>query len=298
MTTRYRQIEVQRISPLQGATVSGVDLRQLSRDASAEIQRALVEHKILVFRDQGLSGEEFAGFTRLFGPASAEDIVPIDGNPSTVGAIHIRENERQKINFWHMDHSFRADPAPVLALHAKSLPSCGGDTLFASLESAYDGLSDRTKAQIEGLVAVHQMTPTQNTARRHSEAEIERMLQVKVRHPLVGFNPENGRRFLFVNMPQYCRYIEGVAQSESDALLDKLYRHAQRPEFHIRVTWEPETLVVWENSHCLHYPVADYFPESRKLYRVAIKGQPILPVPGVAFTSEAAQSAPTTETAP
>ena len=103
----------------------------------------------------------------------------------------------------------------------------------------------------------------------------EELAASEVRHPVVGYNPANGRRFLFVNMPQYCRRIDGTEAGESDALLDKLYRHAQRPEFSIRIVWQPGTLVVWENSHCLHYPVADYFPQERKLLRVAIKGEEI-----------------------
>ncbi len=69
--------------------------------------------------------------------------------------------------------------------------------------------------------------------------------------------------------------IARVDPGESDALLDKLYRHAQRPEFSIRIVWQFSTLVVWENSHCLHYPVADYFPRERKLPRVAIEGEEI-----------------------
>jgi len=44
----------------------------------------------------------------------------------------------------------------------------------------------------------------------------------------------------------------------------------------------PGTLVAWENNHCLHYPVADYFPHERKLLRIAITGEPIHAVPEAA----------------
>ena len=92
-----------------------------------------------------------------------------------------------------------------------------------------------------------------------------------VRHPLVGLNPANGRKFLFVNIPIYCRSIAEMPTAEGDALLAKLYAHVQRPEFHFRLVWRPKTLIVWENVHCLHYPVADYFPNERKLWRVVIE---------------------------
>jgi hypothetical protein len=28
---------------------------------------------------------------------------------------------------------------------------------------------------------------------------------------------------------------------------------------------------VWENTHCLHYPVSDYFPNERMMWRLATR---------------------------
>jgi taurine dioxygenase len=275
----YEHIESRPITPRQGLEISGVDLKHLSDAQATDIKQALVDRKIIVFRDQDMSPEQYASFMTLFGDPVVEDLAPVDDNPPNVGVIHIRPNEQQKINFWHMDHSFRATPSPKLSLYAKILPKCGGDTLFASLESAYDGLSDRTKGMVDGLWAIHKVTPTQNSKRRYTKEQFEKLAASEVRHPVVGYNPANGRKFLFVNMPQYCRHIDGMEAGESEALLDKLYRHVQRPEFSFRLVWRPNTLVVWENSHCLHYPVADYFPSERKLLRVAIQGEAIEAVP-------------------
>ena len=266
-------IGVHPITPNVGAEISGVELTRV-RDVQADALRtALVDRKALVFRDQDISTAQFAEFMRIFGETVKEDMVAEDGDPPEVGAIHIQRDERQRINFWHMDHSFRDLPSPVLSLYADILPPSGGDTLFASLEAAYEGLSGRMKARIEGLHALHKVTQTQNTKRRHTQEEIDALDSApKVRHPLVGLNPANGRRFLFVNIPIYCRSIAEMPTEEGDALLAKLYAHVQRPEFHFRVVWRPKTLIVWENVHCLHYPVADYFPHERKLWRVVIKG--------------------------
>ena len=64
-----------------------------------------------------------------------------------------------------------------------------------------------------------------------------------------------------------------MQNSEGNQLLARLYHHAQRPEYSFRLTWEKNTIVVWENDHYLHYPVSDYYPHERKLSRVAIKGE-------------------------
>jgi taurine dioxygenase len=162
-------------------------------------------------------------------------------------------------------------PTRVLSLYAKILPPVGGDTLFASLEAAYDGLSDELKERIEGLHCYHRVTTTQNTKRRYTKEQAEAMENAPpIVHPLVPRNPDNGRRYLFVNVPIYCRGIVELPAAEGDALLRQLYRHVQRPEFHFRLTWRPNTVVVWENNHTLHYPVSDYFPHERKLWRGVI----------------------------
>lgn len=266
-------VEVHPITPNVGAEISGVDLTRVSGDQAEALRAALIDRKALVFRDPGISTAQFAAFMQIFGETVKEDLVVEDGNPPEVGAIHIRPDERQRINFWHMDHSFREVPSPILSLYADILPPHGGDTLFTSLEAAYDGLPDRIKARIEGLHTLHKVTQTQNTKRRHTEEEINALESAPtVRHPLVGLNPANGRKFLFVNIPIYCRSIAEMPTEDGDALLAKLYAHVQRPEFHFRLVWRPKTLIVWENVHCLHYPVADYFPNERRLWRVVVKG--------------------------
>lgn len=260
------------IVPALGAEISGIDLRQPGLAAQAELREALADRKVLVFRDQDLSPRQYADFLRIFGMPVKEDMVVDADHPPEVGAIHTRPNEQQQINFWHMDHSFRELPTRVLSLYAKLLPPVGGDTLFASLAAAYDALPDELKERIEGLHCHHRVTVTQNTKRRYTPEEAAAMENAPpIVHPLVAHDPGNGRRYLFVNVPIYCRGIVELPTAEGDELLRELYRHTQRPEFQFRLTWRPDTVVVWENNHTLHYPVSDYFPHERKLWRGVIE---------------------------
>jgi taurine dioxygenase len=271
-TKTFSHFDARPIVPALGAEISGIDLRQTGLAAQEEIKAALADRKVLVFRDQDLSPHQYADFLRIFGTPVKEDIVVDADHPPEVGAIHTRPDEQQQINYWHMDHSFRELPTRVLSLYAKLLPPVGGDTLFASLAAAYDALSDEMKERIDGLHCTHRVTPTQNTKRRYTKEQAEAMENAPpVVHPLVPRDPGNGRRYLFVNVPIYCRSIVELPTPEGDELLRELYRHTQRPEFHFRLTWQPNTVVVWENNHTLHYPVSDYFPHERKLWRGVIQ---------------------------
>ena len=267
----FAHFDARPIVPALGAEISAIDLRRPSAEAQAEIREALADRKVLVFRDQALSPDQYAAFLKIFGTPVKEDMAVDENHPPEVGAIHTQPNEQQQINFWHMDHSFREVPTRVLSLYATILPPVGGDMLFASLQAAYDALPDELKERIEGLHCYHTQTPTQNTKRRYTKEQVEALANAPpVVHPLVARDPGNGRRYLFVNVPIYCRGIVELPTPDGDALLRELYRHVARPEFHFRLTWRPNTVVVWENNHTLHYPVSDYFPHERKLWRGVI----------------------------
>jgi taurine dioxygenase len=180
-------VAIHPITPNVGAEISDVDLARVNNEQATALRAALIDRKALVFRDPRITTAQFATFMQVFGETVNEDLVIEDGNPPEVGAIHIRPNERQRINFWHMDHSFRDQPSPVLSLYADILPPQGGDTLFTSLEAAYEGLSERMKVRIQGLHTLHKVTQTQNTKRRHTKEEIDALDSAPtVRHPLVA----------------------------------------------------------------------------------------------------------------
>ena len=269
---RTQPMNIRPITPNIGAEIVGADLKQLADAEQAQLRAALVERKVLVFRDQELSSREYIDSVAIFGQPTIDDLVPHEGHPPELAILHIRPSERQTINFWHMDYSFRELPTPILSLYAREIPACGGDTLFTNLEAAYDALDDDLKQRIDGLSTNHKVTDTQNAAKRFTPDEFRAMVEGEpIRHPLVCRNPDNNRKYLFVNVPIYCRSIAEMQNDEGDALLSSLYQHVQRPEFHMRLTWQENTVAVWENTHCLHYPVADYFPHQRLMWRVATK---------------------------
>ena len=53
---------------------------------------------------------------------------------------------------WHSDMTFRQHPPSVTVLRGITIPEVGGDTLFASMTAAYEGLSDGMQRYLDGLV--------------------------------------------------------------------------------------------------------------------------------------------------
>ena len=71
-------------------------------------------------------------------------------------------------------------------------------------------------------------------------------------HPVVRIHPESGRRSIFVN-PHFTLRIDELAEDESRAILELLFRQALVPEYQLRVSWQPDTVVVWDNRAVQHY---------------------------------------------
>lgn len=64
----YETITVDRLTPVIGAEICGVDLaRPLGNRTIDELHRALAENLVIFFRDQHLTPEQHLAFGRLFG---------------------------------------------------------------------------------------------------------------------------------------------------------------------------------------------------------------------------------------
>jgi taurine dioxygenase len=273
-------LTVTRVGAYLGAEISGVDLRQPISDAVRDaIEDALVEHELIIFRDQDISSEHLIGFGRRFGELTVHPFAPHDENVSVL--IKFRNDETNppfRTDVWHSDETFRKEPPKATMLVAKEVPAIGGDTMFASMSAAFDGLSDRMQQFISGLEAIHDFKPFREL---FGESEEDRknvmrweLLYPPVTHPVVRVHPVSGRKVLFVN-PQFTVAIKNMDERESKALLDILFQQAQIPEYQFRHHWASHTLIMWDNRSTQHYAVNDYFPQRRYMERVTIKGGPV-----------------------
>ncbi|MCB1693224.1 MAG: TauD/TfdA family dioxygenase, partial [Pseudomonadales bacterium] len=139
-----------------GAEISGIDLcATLTEGDVAAIRDALLEYEVIFFRDQPMSPANHAALADIFGKPQRHEAYPhVEGFPQ----ITILENDEanpSKIEMWHRDMTFRAHPPIGSILHGVVIPERGGDTLFASMSAAYEGLSDSMQRFLSDLVGIH-----------------------------------------------------------------------------------------------------------------------------------------------
>ena len=259
-----------------GAEIEGINLTQsLCQDDYKQIRKLLIEHEVIFFRNQDISPAQQKDLAHSFGPLQTHPAYEtVEGFPE----ITILESTAQKptkIEAWHSDMTFRQHPPLASVLRSKITPERGGDTLWASMTTAYERLSEKMKHFLDGLYAVHDFRHGFKESLEESGGA-ERLAQAvndnpPVEHPVIQIHPESGKKVIFVNS-LFTTHIVGITRAESRAILDFLFEHIKMPEFTCRFSWEPNCIALWDNRSTQHKPINDYFPAHRKLHRITIYG--------------------------
>jgi taurine dioxygenase len=271
------------IAPLSehtGAEVNGVDLtRPVDAALRARLNRAFVEHSVLVFRDQRLSPPQLLAAVQLFG-----EVFPQHNTRFALPEcpeIHYISNQdfypdgKRYIpgEGYHTDHSNAVEPPKATVLHAVELPDRGGDTQFVNMHRAYDDLPAAMRQRIDLMRAVHvyQSRFSERKLMALSE-EARAAVPDGVWHPLVRTHPESGRKSIYLN-PIRTEGIDGMEEAAALALLDELLAHATQPQYEYRHQWRTGDMVMWDNRCLLHKANGDYdMGQVRYLYRIMLKG--------------------------
>lgn len=157
----YDTIGVEKLTPIIGAEISGADIARLVSDDSRsnrqmdEIHRALAENLVIFFRDQHITPQQHLAFGRKFGELHVHPAAPNEGDPALMKIYADKASPRANGEGWHSDVSCDVEPPMGSILYIRQCPPRGGDTLFANMYAAYEALSDRMKAYLDGLIALH-----------------------------------------------------------------------------------------------------------------------------------------------
>jgi taurine dioxygenase len=267
----FDSITVKPLGVTIGAEIEGVDLGDGSDELFAEIHRAWLEYKVVFFRDQSITAEQQIAFGRRFGKLEEHPFLVANEGHEEVVRFEKGVDLSGYENLWHSDVSWREVPALGSVLRAIEVPDIGGDTLFADMTAAYDGLPDEVKEQIGSLVAVHDFTHSFGKTMDAKELAAKQREFPAVRHPVVRTHPETGRKILYVNAI-FTSHIEGLEPQQSTHLLDLLYRQATVPEYQCRFHWRAGSVALWDNRAVQHYAASDYWPKRRVMERVAMTG--------------------------
>ncbi|WP_051687967.1 TauD/TfdA dioxygenase family protein [Curtobacterium sp. S6] len=272
-------LTVRRLGHHIGAEITGADLSTPpAPDLVEKIRGLLNEHKALIFKESGVStNEQQADFAASFGPlTTAHPTVRFDG-PDSKNILPV-DSESSVANKWHTDVTFVINPPQASTLRAVTLPEYGGETLIANAAAAYAGLPEELRNFADSLWAVHSNesdyvrpdTVTSEAERSYQKQFVSSSFATA--HPVVRVHPLTGERGLFIGAFAQRLKILGVTSEESLDILRIFQRHVTRPEYVVRVAWEPGQLVLFDNRITQHYAIDNYGRAPRTLKRVTVAG--------------------------
>ena len=266
-------LTVEPLSDAVGARITGIDLRQDMDDAAFQtVHQAWLDFQVLVFPGQELGEEDQVRFTAHFGELGGRNrkVPTAEGDRVSHPGIMLISNIRKDgvpigslpdgEMMFHSDGAYAKRPFRYTLLYALEVPSVGGNTQFANMYKAYDTLPAALKSKLANCHGEHQYY-----AGTVDKAKPSDSLTGVRQHPLFIEHEESGRTALYASRLLTTKIVE-LPQDESDAVLEELFDHSERPEFVYEHVWTPGDFVMWDNR-CVNHARTDFSEGERRLLR-------------------------------
>ena len=258
-------MDVQPLGPGFFAQVRGVALGDVVHDDRlyTAVRAAFEEHSVLLFRDQTVSDEIQAAYSKRFGPLETAKAASLgEGTPysiltnidpltkALVPPGHKEELRARANQLWHTDSCFKNPPALASVLSARIVPGSGGETEFASTRLAWERLPTALRARLEHAYASHDYAHSRGKIAPHLASEREKSSLPPVTWRMRWRNPANGRDALYVASHTYA--IDGMSNEAAQALVADLIAFATAPGHTHEHHWQAGDVIMWDNRAVLH----------------------------------------------
>ncbi len=260
-------IQCDPIHPTFGAEVTGVDFQNPISDAVMEdIKKALGQYGFLVFRNTGMSDEEYVQWGSRFGElaeaSSGRFPTKNLGDPSNLyldGSIVVPGDFRwflaKETALFHVDTSYNPRRVRFTSIIARVLPppGTGGATEFGDSRQVYLDLDEETKQLLEGKIGVHSHLQSRRAALPNfpTFAALDPWKYPMSKHDIVITHRGSGRKNLYI--ASHLHHIDGMDETLGKELILRLRKKVEEPKYVAKVYYkQPGDVVIWDNTAVVH----------------------------------------------
>ena len=275
-----------KVEPLErsfGAKIYDLSLPDLEQEQIRELYDLWLEYALLVFPNQNLTTDQQISFAKNFGALEFE-LSPIsnvrnDGSIRDANDDDIVKSLRGNME-WHHDSTYMPIQAKGAVFTAHKVPSKGGETGWADMRAAYEGLNQSMKEKINDLSAFHSYEWSQKEGFGHKDPKVSEFnsygfdIDPKPLRPLVKVHAETGQKCLTIGRHIY--KIPGMSDQEARNLAQELEEFAcSNKEWVYHHSWQEGDAVIWDNRCLMHQASMWDLSEGRIMYHSRIEGDPI-----------------------
>ncbi len=251
--------------------------KKTNYDASdtANINKLLLEHKLLILKNTQLNDAEFVEFARQFG--NLEITHPVEYQIPGTPYIRLQSNTSKNGidyvgEYWHSDGAWSSNPTKITLLLNIEAPEVGGETLFIDMCNAYQDLPLDIKNKISKL---HGYYPSRDiylkemkelglkVSKKHDDQLSE------VIHPIVREHPITKQLALYLSQNLLTKIVE-LSESESSILLNYLYLFITQENRIYKHQWEVGDLLIWDNASLVHRAIRPDQSNSKTTKRITV----------------------------
>ena len=295
------------------AVITKTDIKLLTDYDKYELIKLFNSVPLLLFKNQKINPAEYYEFCKLFDDKnnnetihpfeySKVDVVPqiaLRGNCYIkdlhgVKDVYLKYSDPFKNSLvWHQDivgHGTYLPPV-VSSMYMIKTPTKGGNTLFASLEDAYDSIDSNIKDKIFDLKVIYSNTNTGMMNSyfdytgynriKNNEIKIEKEESIITKEPLVVYSNYNrNRKALMLSPFRFTKFDKMSCGDSFDLYREIMSKNVITKDNIIDIKWENNDLLIFNNRKLIHSstPTLEY-KDMERLYYSCFVGtkSPIVP---------------------
>jgi len=295
------------------AVITKTDIKLLTDYDKYELIKLFNSVPLLLFKNQKINPAEYYEFCKLFDDKnnnetihpfeySKVDVVPqiaLRGNCYIkdlhgVKDIYLKYSDPFKNSLvWHQDivgHGTYLPPV-VSSMYMIKTPTKGGNTLFASLEDAYDSIDSNIKDKIFDLNVIYSNTNTGMMNSyfdytgynriKNNEIKIEKEESIITKEPLVVYSNYNrNRKALMLSPFRFTKFDKMSCGDSFDLYREIMSKNVITKDNIVDIKWENNDLLIFNNRKLIHSstPTLEY-KDMERLYYSCFVGtkSPIVP---------------------
>lgn len=271
------------------AVINNIDVKKVNEYDKSELANLFKAVPMLIFKNQNLNPKDFYEFCKVFDSKSNDRIIHPFHNSQVdyVPQVAIRGNCYIKDLYglkdvtlkysgpfkhtavWHQDIVGVSDHKPpiVSSIYMLKSPPVGGESMFASMEAAYDNIDMNLKKELNQYNVIYSNSENNvmNTYydytgynRININTDINMPKQksgttIINREPLVIYTDEcKNKKALMLSPFRYAKFDKMSCEDSYDLYRELMSKYILNKDNIVKIKWEMNDLLIFNNRKLIH----------------------------------------------